>query len=485
MGIQRVGTQRVRDDSHSRFEWQDGGSLCDDGSVSQTAPPSQTSAPLPIPGAGAAADYAALLVRSLGGSASAAGGPPDPSPAEAWARSGAMALTGEKDGPALPAPAAIASCADGAARALLATASAATGAEFEALDGAALLGERAASSAPPLERRGRTSVGGGARILACADGWLALNLARPEDVALLPAWLEAPVEPGVDPWEVVTAHVAEASRDALVRRGRGMGMAVAPLDVPAPGQAWCRVAGEGATRDERGGPPLVVDLSSLWAGPLCGQLLASCGARVVKVESLERPDGARVGSAPFFDLLNAEKESVALSLRDEHDLRRLDALLARADIVIESSRPRALRQLGLRAERYVEEHGVTWLGISGYGRQEPEAGWVAFGDDAAASAGLFASTPDGRPCFCGDAIADPLTGLHGALAALSTWARGGARLLDVSLHAVARHVRDFDAPRGEREPIAPAPPRARRACGRGAALGRDTERVLRELGIPC
>ena len=320
-------------------------------------------------------------------------------------------------------------------------------------------------------------------MLSCADGWLVLNLARPEDEALVPAWLQTEPRPGDDPWTRIQACVAERARDALVARGREMGMALASI-AESRTSGWCEVAFAGEPGCRQTGRPLVVDLSALWAGPLCGQLLAACGARVVKVESLERPDGARRGSNAFFHLLNAQKESVAVTLGDADGHERLGALLSRADIVIESSRPRALRHLGLRAERFVEEHAVTWVSLTGYGRREPGAGWVAFGDDAAAAAGLVASTPDGQPCFCGDAIADPLAGLHAALAALASWGQGGARLLDVSLHGVAAHVAQHPA---APEPVqeAPAPPRARPVQGTAPESGRDTARVLAEFGIPC
>ena len=445
--------------------------------------PLRSTPALRIPGSGAAANYALNLVQSLGRPAALETGPPDCSPAAAWARSGAMALTGEQDGPALMAPAPIATCADGAARALVALARETTGTAPADLDGATLLGERAALSEPPLQRAGTTSPGGSARMLPCADGWLALNLARPEDVVLVPAWLESEPTRGDDPWDGIAACLAGRTRDGLIARGREMGMAVAAV-AESRTSRWCEIAWRGEPSRRPTGRPLVVDLSALWAGPLCGQLLAGCGARVVKVESLERPDGARLGNSAFFQLLNADKESVALSIGNAHGRDRLAALLARADIVIESSRPRALRQLGLRAERYVEEHAVTWVSLTGYGRQEPEAGWVAFGDDAAAAAGLVAGNPDRQPCFCGDAIADPLAGLHAALAALATWSQGGARLLDVSLHGVAGHVAQYRAAPG---PIqeAPAPPRARPVRGIAPESGRDTARVLAEFGIPC
>lgn len=448
------------------------------------------SIPVQAAGEGSPA-YAAALLASLGLEVPCFA-PDSGDPAEAWARSGAMALTGEPDGPALPAPAPVAACAAGAAEALRSAARAARLRDPGPLDGAALLAERAALLDPPRGRSGRRSVGGGCRMLPCADGWLALNLARPDDAALLPAWLEGPPDSRRDVWSLAAEGVRARERAALVERGRLLGLALAPVATEPPadaGHGWLRTTARGprrqAPRLDRA--PLVVDLSSLWAGPLCGQLLAACGARVVKVESLTRPDGARRGPRAFFDLMNGQKESVALPFHEPAGRRALAALLARADIVIEASRPRALEQLDIDAAALVAAHGVTWIGISGHGRAAPQAGWVAFGDDAAAGAGLVATATDGRPCFCADAVADPLTGLHAALAALAVWSRGGGRLLDVSLHGVAGFVRSWP---GTPESAAVsqakvAPPRARVARNRAPALGRDTARVLAELGIGC
>ena len=58
----------------------------------------------------------------------------------------------------------------------------------------------------------------------------------------------------------------------------------------------------------------MVDLSSLWAGPLCGQLLATAGADVVKVESTGPARRRPSWPAAFFDLMNGPKRSVALDL---------------------------------------------------------------------------------------------------------------------------------------------------------------------------
>ena len=83
-----------------------------------------------------------------------------------------------------------------------------------------------------------------------------------------------------------------------------------------------------------------------------------------------------------------------------------------------------------------------WLSITGYGRDDPDPGRVAFGDDAAAAGGLVAYEPagDGAPCFVGDAIADPLTGATAAHGVLDAISRGGGELVSVALAGVAARV---------------------------------------------
>jgi hypothetical protein len=355
----------------------------------------------------------------------------------AWARSGAMSLTGPAGGAPRPAPGPLAAFA---ARQVRALAKASGSDALHAVDGALLLGERAALAG--FSRRGRVSPGESCRLLRAADGWLAVNLARPDDRSLLPAWLESdPTRFGPDPWPGVEAHCAERPVDVLVERARLCGIPVAPAAqrvTPAP--APHRVASRGPER----APPRrlsVVDLSSLWAGPLCGQLLGLAGAEVTKVESRARPDGARFGPPAFFALMNGRKRERTLELHTREGVGELDALLREADVVVESARPRALRQLGIDAEAIVAETpGLVWVSITGYGR-ENEA--VAFGDDAACAAGLaVASGEPDAPLFCADAIADPLAGVHAARIAWETRQRGGGALLDVALRDVAAHAAD-------------------------------------------
>ena len=221
---------------------------------------------------------------------------------------------------------------------------------------------------------------------------------------------------------------------------------------------------------------LVVDLSALWAGPLCAHLLGGAGARVVKVESPDRPDGARAGNRPFYDWLHGGHEAVAVDFRSPE----FAALLRRADVVIEASRPRALRQLGIVAEEVVAATGAVWVSITGYGRDDPEPGRVGFGDDAAVAGGLVAWDHAGEPVFCADAIADPLTGLCAASAVVAALADGGGRLLDVAMARVAADV----AARARCTAASPdAPvlaPHAPAVTVTAPALGADTGRVLAE-----
>jgi crotonobetainyl-CoA:carnitine CoA-transferase CaiB-like acyl-CoA transferase len=182
--------------------------------------------------------------------------------------------------------------------------------------------------------------------------------------------------------------------------------------------------------------PLVIDLSSLWAGPLCSHLLERSGARVIRVESTHRPDPTQFAAPAFFESLNQNKQTVTVDFRSRRGARALHDLLSKADIVIEASRPRALTQLGIDAEALVRTRaGRIWLSITAYGRHPPNADWVGFGDDVAIAAGAARTTANG-PAFFGDAVADPLTGLHAALAVIYHWQSGLGGLLDVSLYAV-------------------------------------------------
>jgi len=372
-------------------------------------------------------------------------------PAIGWQRSGLMALTGTSSGASLMSPAPMTACADGALAALQLLVNTHNPSFQFNFRGATLLGERA--QLMELRRAGATSPGGACRLLATADGLLAVSLPRDDDWALVPAWLEAPV----DDWSVLSETLAQRESDELIKRARTLGLAVCQADLlPEEAKASC------AQLDDFSHPirkrqktPLVLDLSSLWAGPLSASLLAISGARVIKVESSHRADGARLGHAGFYQLLNSAKESVVLDLTTTAGRTELKALIQLADIVIESARPRALEQMGIYATACIESNpGLVWASITAYGRTgadesctSGDALGIGFGDDVAAGAGLPAQLRQAHDLnvFCGDAIADPITGIHAAFYAYRQWCTGIGALLDIPMLAITRKCANFAA----------------------------------------
>lgn len=442
---------------------------------------------------GVRAEYSTALLRSLGGEVIVGGRGSDLDICSDWASSGLIPLSGQQASP-LQGPAAIPSAARGAldALGLLVKPGSMAG-----LDGAMLLSERAALL--NLHGQGRVSANGSCALLKASDGWIALNLARDDDWQLMPAWLER--DDSVKAWETVAAGVKAHTVHWLLERGRIMGLPVAATQPDtALEKPWFSVCARSSAVAIGDRAPVVVDLSSLWAGPLCTHLLEKTGARVIKVESSARPDGARRGNTDFYNLLNSGKESVVFDLASEHGVEQLRALLLQADIVIEGSRPRALKQMGIDADSLVQQGaGLTWVSITGYGRSQPEANWVAFGDDAAVAAGV-ASAAGEPPIFCGDALADPLTGIHAALAATAFWQSGGGVLLDICLRDVTAHCLNFhsDCLRGNvvgeadrwqlqcrEQSFKVCSPQIRQAAEVAAVAGRDSARIIAEFNLPC
>lgn len=413
-----------------------------------------------------------------GETAVAAGSGPRPLPArgvddfeghavQRWAESGAAYLTGRAGGPPLGPPSRLVAGLDALAETL------------PGLDPLGRLVERAAIAG--LARSGRASCGGNCHLLETDDGWLAVSLLRPEDVALLPAWLgldPAAVADNRPPWAALAGAVRRQSGSALEERAALLGLATGRLGTTTR-PAVLRTALGPAEPTPRLDGLLVVDLTSLWAGPLCGALLASLGATVIKVESKHRPDGARAGPPAFFDCLNAAKRSVVLDFKDQAGLGALRALINGADVVLEASRPRALQQLGFDAAALVAAGGPrVWISITAHGRSDvPEC--IGFGDDAAVAGGLVAHDDSG-PVFCADAVADPCAGMAAAAAGIDALAGGDRWLLDVSLAAVAANLAGptLALPSGLPAPPPHAPPPGPAA----PAAGADTAAVLNQLG---
>jgi len=147
---------------------------------------------------------------------------------------------------------------------------------------------------------------------------------------------------------------------------------------------------EAAVRDqgEDGSPgalPLdgiiVLDFSQFLAGPSCALRLGDLGARVIKVE---RPDGGDASRSLFlaetafdqdsalFHAINRGKQSYTADLKDETDLAAVEALIARADVLIHNFRPGIMDRLGLGWDQVSALNPrLIYAGVSGYGPDGP------------------------------------------------------------------------------------------------------------------
>lgn len=221
---------------------------------------------------------------------------------------------------------------------------------------------------------------------------------------------------------------------------------------------------------------MVLDLSRHLPGPYASRILADLGARVVKVEEPERGDPVRHveprrlgGGGALAAMLLAGVESVALDLKKPAARAALDALLARADVLLESFRPGTLARLGLDPAALRAAHPrLVVCSLSGWGEEGPHARRAGHDLTYQAVAGALASVPPGRP------PAVPVADLAGAwsavaaiLAALVARGRTGegaridAALLDGAAHAnlmTWAAAADGGGAVGELQPLAGALP---------------------------
>lgn len=280
---------------------------------------------------------------------------------------------------------------------------------------------------------GLISPNGSCRLVQAADGWLAVNLPRSDDLDLIPAWLG-----GEPTWEAVIAAARRRPWREIVEGACELGLPVAGVGEIAASSTAAPLVAVGRPEAALRSAVRVVDLSNLWAGPLCGAVLAAFGAQVTKVESTRRPDRSRHATPDFFRRLNGAKAELALDFADPDARDRLRRLIVDADVVITSARPRAFEQLGLSPNSlFAERPDLTWVALSGYGWTGEAAARVAFGDDAAAAGGLVRWTGQGEPNFLGDALGDPLTGLAAAEGALRALRQGGGVIVDAALGRTA------------------------------------------------
>ena len=188
----------------------------------------------------------------------------------------------------------------------------------------------------------------------------------------------------------------------------------------------------------------VIDLSTVLAGPNCARYLADFGADVIKVE---RPDGGdslrgmawrdpRDGGGLWWKLVNRNKRTIALDLKDDGDRGTFLSLVDGANVLVENFRPGTLERLGLGPDVLLARNaGLVIVRISGFGQTGPYAQRPGFASIAESMAGLAAVSgePDGPPMLPPIALTDEVTGLAAAFAAMVALRSGTGQVVDVNL----------------------------------------------------
>jgi CoA:oxalate CoA-transferase len=235
-------------------------------------------------------------------------------------------------------------------------------------------------------------------------------------------------------------------------------------------------------------------------------VLADLGARVIKVERPETGDDARSvgpfasGRSAYFASLNRGKESIALDLERGEDRAVFEALLARADVLVENFRPGAMDRLGYGWEpTHARFPGLVYAAISGFGRSGPYARRSAYDVIVQAMGGVMSLTgqPGGPPTRVGTSIGDIAAGLFAAIGIAAALhhraATGEGALVDVAMldaqvaileNAIARYLAtgEVPGPLGSRHPSI-APFAAFAARDGHLAIAAGTDALFRKLAL--
>jgi crotonobetainyl-CoA:carnitine CoA-transferase CaiB-like acyl-CoA transferase len=211
----------------------------------------------------------------------------------------------------------------------------------------------------------------------------------------------------------------------------------------------------------------VVDFTAFWAGPAASHSLAAFGADVIKIESIQRPDGIRYSGGMrtdvddwweygwVFHAMNTNKRSVTLDLQTDDGLRLVKQLLRQADVVVENFSPRVMEQFGLDADTVLELNPrIVVVRMPAFGLTGPWRDRVGFAPTMEQIAGLAWVTgpSDGLPVAPRGAC-DPLAGAHAAfttLAALEFADRTGrgqlveVPMIETVLNVTAQQTIEFE-----------------------------------------
>ncbi|MBI4013614.1 MAG: CoA transferase [Candidatus Rokubacteria bacterium] len=176
----------------------------------------------------------------------------------------------------------------------------------------------------------------------------------------------------------------------------------------------------------------VLDLTLNVAGPFCTQILGDLGADVIKVERPGRGDETRAWAPPTWGgesatylALNRNKRSLALDLKAAEARPILDRLVRRADVLVQSFRPRGAEDLGLgAAAARAANPRLVYCSVTAFGARGPLRDLPGYDPMMQAYAGLMSVTghPAAPPVRVGTSIVDMGTGMWAAIAILAALA---------------------------------------------------------------
>ncbi|HEX3944191.1 MAG TPA: CoA transferase, partial [Rhizomicrobium sp.] len=217
---------------------------------------------------------------------------------------------------------------------------------------------------------------------------------------------------------------------------------------------------------------LVLDLTRVLAGPYAALTMAELGARVIKIEPPEGDDARRYGpfitvangaaKSGYFMSINRGKESIALDLKKEDDRRIFDALLARADVLIENYRGGTMEKLGCGWDVLKDKYPrLIYAAVSGFGHTGPYAARPAYDMVMQAMGGIMSLTghANGPPTRVGTSVGDLTAALFGTVGIASALydreRTGRGQKVDVGMldcqvaileNAIARYVATGEVP---------------------------------------
>jgi len=171
----------------------------------------------------------------------------------------------------------------------------------------------------------------------------------------------------------------------------------------------------------------VLDVSTLFAGPLCATMLGDFGADVIKIEHprgdpVRNHGAAKDGIGLWGKVVGRNKRGMTLYLGDPEGQRVFRTIARDADVVIENFRPGTFERWGLGYDSLAEANpGLVLVRVTGFGQFGPYAGRAGFGTIAEAMSGFAAITgePDGPPTLPPFGLADGIAALTAAFATLT------------------------------------------------------------------